>query len=94
MYGGPVAACGLAGGNDLPASVLPFILRGITLYGIDSVMAPQAKREQAWQRLAQDLPLDSLEQMTTLHPMSSLPTLARQILEGQTRGRVVIDVKA
>ena len=91
-YGGAVAACGLAGGNDLPASVLPFILRGVRLLGVDSVMAPQERRQRAWERLARELPLDRLDRMTTIEPMSELPRLAQQILAGQTRGRVVIDV--
>ena len=94
VYGGAAAACGLAGGNDLPGSVLPFILRGVTLYGIDSVMAPIEKRAEAWRRLAKELPLKSLERITTTHPMSSLPSLASAILDGKTRGRVVIDVQA
>lgn len=92
-YGGAVAACGLAGGNDLPTSVLPFILRGVRLLGVDSVMAPLAKREAAWNRIAQDLPLDKLDRMTTVEPMSELPRLAQDILAGRTRGRVVVDVR-
>jgi len=91
-YGGAVAACGLAGGTDLPTSVLPFILRGIRLQGVDSVMASRARRQEAWQRLARELPLDKLDRLTTIEPMSNLPALAQQILAGQTRGRVVIDV--
>lgn len=90
-YGGAVAACGLAGGPDLPATVLPFILRNVSLLGVDSVNAPQHRRHEAWQRLAADLPLDLLDMMTTVEPMSKLPTLAEKILAGQTRGRVVID---
>ncbi|HUN51001.1 MAG TPA: MDR family oxidoreductase [Candidatus Sulfotelmatobacter sp.] len=93
-YGGAVAACGLAGGADLPGSVFPFILRGVSLFGIDSVMAPRAKREAAWARLAQDLPVAKLDAMTTVEPMSRLPDLANSILKGETRGRVVIDVNA
>lgn len=91
-YGGTVAACGLAGGNDLPSAIFPFILRGVRLQGIDSVMAPLARREQAWQRLARDLDPGKLAAMTTIEPMSKLPDLSRQILAGQVRGRVVIDV--
>jgi acrylyl-CoA reductase (NADPH) len=92
-YGGAVAACGLASGNDLPgATVLPHILRGVTLLGIDSVMAPQERRETAWARLARDLDPDALARMTTVEPMTNLPALADAILAGQTRGRVVIDV--
>lgn len=92
VYGGAVAACGLAGGADLPATVLPHILRGVALLGIDSVMAPQAKRQVAWARLARDLDKAKLAEMTTVEPMAKLPELAAAILAGQTRGRVVIDV--
>lgn len=92
-YGGAVAACGLAGGLDLPATVLPHILRSVALLGVDSVMAPMAKREKAWQRLARDLPQDKLADMTQVEPMSRLPDLGAAILAGQVRGRVVIDVK-
>jgi putative YhdH/YhfP family quinone oxidoreductase len=92
VYGGAVAACGLAGGTDLPGTVLPHILRGVALLGIDSVMAPQAKREAAWARLARDLDMGKLAQMTRVEPMSRLPALADAILAGQIRGRVVIDV--
>jgi acrylyl-CoA reductase (NADPH) len=92
-YGQAVAACGLAGGADLPATVLPHILRGVALLGVDSVMAPIAKREKAWQRLARDLPAAKLADITVTEPMSKLPELAKQILDGQVRGRVVIDVK-
>jgi len=91
VYGGSVAACGLAGGPDLPATVLPFILRNVSLLGIDSVMAPAHRRREAWERLARDLPRDRLDMMTTVEPMSKLPELAETILSGQTRGRVVID---
>jgi len=92
-YGGAVAACGLAGGNDMPgATVLPHILRGVSLIGVDSVMAPAAKREAAWERLAKDLRPDVLATITTVEPMSKLPELANEILAGQIRGRVVIDV--
>ena len=88
---GAVAACGLAGGNDLPATVLPFILRGVSLLGIDSVMCPTPIREEAWSRLARDLPTSALDEMTTTEPMTRVSELAEQILAGQTRGRVVID---
>lgn len=93
-YGGVVAACGLAQGADLPATVMPFILRGITLAGIDSVMAPMALREQAWSRLAQDLDLARLDRMTEVKKLSDLATLGAEILAGKTRGRIVIDVNA
>ena len=91
---GAVAACGLAGGSDLPTTVLPFILRGVSLLGIDSVMAPRARREQAWQRLARDLPTALLDAMTETAPMSRLHELAPKILAGQVRGRLVVDVNA
>ncbi|MET3615743.1 putative YhdH/YhfP family quinone oxidoreductase [Rhizobium aquaticum] len=91
-YGGAVAACGLAGGADLPATVMPHILRGVALLGVDSVMAPMALRQAAWQTLADHLDRDRLAAMTTVEPMSKLPELAEAIVAGQTRGRVVIDV--
>jgi acrylyl-CoA reductase (NADPH) len=90
-YGGGVAACGLAGGNDLPTTVLPFILRGVSLLGVDSVMCPTARRVQAWNRLAGDLPAEKLEELTTVEPMTRVSDLAEEILAGRTRGRVVID---
>ena len=93
-YRGAVAACGLAGGNDLPTTVLPFILRNVSLLGIDSVMCPAPVRAEAWTRLSTDLPTDLLETMTSVHPMTEVPALAEQILAGQTRGRVVIDTSA
>lgn len=92
-YGGGVAACGLAAGADLPATVLPHILRSVALLGVDSVMAPLAKREKAWQRLARDLPAKKLADITRVEPMSKLVELAGTILKGEVRGRVVIDVK-
>jgi putative YhdH/YhfP family quinone oxidoreductase len=92
VYGGAVAACGLAGGPDLPATVLPHILRGVALLGIDSVMAPQPLREAAWARLARELNISKLADMTTVEPMSRLPALAADIVAGRIRGRVVIDV--
>ena len=90
-YGGTVTACGLAGGVDLPTSVMPFILRGVRLQGIDSVMAPLETREAAWSRLATDLPAGMLETMTQVVPMSSLLEQGRAIMAGSTRGRVVVD---
>ena len=92
-YGRGVAACGLAASADLPATVLPHILRSVALLGVDSVMAPMAKRERAWQRLARDLPAKKLAAMTRVEPMSKLVELAGSILAGQVRGRVVIDVR-
>jgi len=91
-YGGAVAACGLAQGMDLPASVAPFILRGIDLLGVDSVMVPKVRREQAWQRLAQDLDISLLENMTTTISLSDLSTYAEKILAGEIRGRTVVDI--
>lgn len=93
-YGGAVAACGLAGGGHLPTTVYPFILRGVSLVGVDSVMCPKPKRLEAWKRLASDLPIEKLEAMTTVEPLSKVPELAAEILKGQVRGRVVIDVNA
>jgi acrylyl-CoA reductase (NADPH) len=93
-YRASVAACGLAGGSDLPATVIPFLLRGVNLLGIDSVMCPPEDRVQAWQRLARDLPLDKLDRMTQTVPLSALPELAPKILRGEIRGRTVVDVRA
>jgi len=93
-YGGAVAACGLAGGANLPTSVYPFILRGVNLLGIDSVMCPKPRRLEAWRRLARDLPVAQLDAMTVVEPLSKVPQLAEEILKGQVRGRVVIDVNA
>ncbi len=93
-YRGAVAACGLAGGNDLPTTVLPFILRNVSLLGIDSVSCPATVRNEAWARLGTDLPTDLLDSLTTVRPMTEVPALAEQILAGQTRGRVVIDTSA
>ncbi len=91
-YGGAVAATGLAQGMDLPASVAPFILRGVTLIGVDSVMAPKPRRVKAWQRLATDLDLDKLARMTVTRPIADVVTLAPEILAGKVRGRVVLEV--
>ena len=93
-HSGVVAACGLAGGNDLPGTILPFLLRGVRLIGIDSVLCPTDRREAAWQRLARDLQPAMIDAMTTVAPLTDLPALADQILNGQVRGRVVIDVNA
>lgn len=93
-YQGVVTACGLAGGVDLPGSVLPFILRGVRLQGIDSVQAPLGVRDAAWARLASDLPADLLDQMTEIVPMSTLTERGPAILAGQVRGRLVIDPNA
>ncbi|MEI8393271.1 MAG: MDR family oxidoreductase [Rhodospirillaceae bacterium] len=90
---GAVAACGLAGGADLPSSVFPFILRGVSLLGVDSVMAPRVKREQAWSRLATDLDKTKLDAITTIEPLSKVFELAETIVKGRVRGRTVIDVR-
>lgn len=91
-YIGAVAACGLAGGADFPATVMPFILRGITLYGIDSVMAPIERRNEAWQRLARDLDVAKLEANTAEIGLAEAINVGAQLLEGKVRGRVVVDV--
>lgn len=93
-YGGTVAACGLAGGPDLPTTVLPFILRGVTLAGIDSVEAPMAARTEAWARLAVDLPMDKLSAMSETIPLAKVIDIAPEILKGQVKGRVIVDVTA
>lgn len=93
-YRGAVAACGLAGGSDLPTTVIPFLLRGANLLGIDSVMCPMAERAEAWARLAHDLPGDLLDSMTKTVPLQSVPELADEILGGRVRGRLIIDVNA
>jgi acrylyl-CoA reductase (NADPH) len=91
-YGGVVAACGLAGGMDLPATVAPFILRGVTLAGIDSVMAPRDLRIEAWRRLATDLDLYRLAVMAKEVGLAEAIPLAAELLEGKVRGRLVVDV--
>ena len=93
-YGGAVAACGLAQGMDLPANVAPFILRGVTLYGIDSVMAPMALRRTAWDRLARDLDLAKLEALTQEVTLAGALQVGPDILAGRVRGRVVVNVNA
>lgn len=93
-YGAAVAACGLAGGNGLNTTILPFILRGVNLLGIDSVMQPAENRQRVWQRIVDDLPLEKLDAMTTVRPLADVPQLASEILKGQVRGRTVVDVNA
>ena len=93
-YGGAVAACGLAQGMDFPASVAPFILRGITLYGIDSVMAPIAKRREAWLRLAKDMDLVKLNSLVREISLADAVNAGTDILAGRIRGRVVVNVNA
>jgi acrylyl-CoA reductase (NADPH) len=91
-YGGCVAACGLAQGMDLATSVAPFILRAVTLAGIDSVMAPKARRIEAWNRLARDLDRKLLAAMTVTRPIADAPGLAPEILAGKVRGRIVLEI--
>ena len=91
-YGGAVAACGLAQGSDLPGTVLPFILRGVSLLGVDSVMAPLARRQEAWSRLAADLDPARLEAMTREIGLDEAPAAAAALLAGTVRGRVVVKV--
>ncbi len=93
-YGSSIAACGLAGGNDLATTVLPFLLRAVNLLGIDSVMRPQAERVEAWTRVARDLPADQIDAITTTIGLDALGDYGSRILKGQVRGRVVVDVNA
>ncbi|NND18415.1 MAG: oxidoreductase [Silicimonas sp.] len=93
-YGGSVAAVGLAGGANLPATVIPFLLRGVNLLGIDSVMRPYEDRVRAWGRIASDLPMEKLEAMIQPATLADLPKLGADILKGQVKGRVVVDVNA
>jgi acrylyl-CoA reductase (NADPH) len=94
QYGASVASVGLAGGAGLPATVIPFLLRGVNLLGIDSVMQPYDNRLRAWERIAKDLPMDKLEAMVVPAKMSDLPKLTADILNGQVQGRVVVDLNA
>ena len=91
-YGGVVAACGLAQGGDLPTSVMPFILRGVTLAGIDSVMCPQPRRQAAWARLARDLDPALLASMVIEVPLAEAPAQAAELMAGRVRGRVVVRI--
>lgn len=91
-YRGAVAACGLAGGAQLNTTVVPFLLRGIRLLGIDSVMCAAERRKVAWRRLAEEMPMALLDQLTEMVPLSTVADLGGKILKGETRGRVVIDV--
>ncbi|HAJ83934.1 MAG TPA: oxidoreductase, partial [Rhodobacteraceae bacterium] len=93
-YGASVSAVGLAGGAGLPTTVIPFLLRGVNLLGIDSVMQPFENRKRAWSRIAKDLPMDKLEGMISSATLSDLPRLGKDILKGQVQGRVVVDVNA
>ena len=94
QYGASVAAVGLAGGAGLPATVIPFLLRGVNLLGIDSVMQHYDNRVRAWNRIAKDLPMDKLEAMVHPATLGDLPQLGSDILKGQVKGRVVVDVNA
>ncbi|MBL4666528.1 MAG: oxidoreductase [Sneathiella sp.] len=93
-YGGAIAACGLAQGMDLPASVAPFILRGIILHGVDSVYCPREKRLEAWTRLASDLDISHIELITNEIPLSEAISTAKDLLDGKVRGRTVVNVNA
>ncbi len=94
QYGGVVTACGLAGGMSFPSTVAPFILRGVSLIGIDSVMCPKEKRIKAWQRLAEDLDVIKLERITQHIPLSQIIEKAPEMLSGKIRGRIVVDVNS
>lgn len=91
-YGGAIAACGLAQGMDLPATVAPFILRGVALLGVDSVMCPKPRRLEAWTRLATDLDREKLAIMTTTIPLADVIETGKAIVEGKVRGRVVVEI--
>lgn len=91
-YGGTVAACGLAGGMDLPSSVAPFILRGVTLAGVDSVMAPLEARREAYDLLARDLDAAALDRITQTRPIADAPGIADDVLAGKVRGRIVFEI--
>jgi acrylyl-CoA reductase (NADPH) len=93
-YGGSVAAVGLAGGAALPATVIPFLLRGVNLLGIDSVMQPYENRLRAWERVAGTCRMDKLEAMIQPAGLGDLPELGAAILKGGVRGRVVVDVRS
>ncbi len=93
-YGGCVAACGLAGGFDLPTTVMPFILRNVSLRGVDSVMCPVERRKIAWQRLVTDLPAEALGEIGQVARLEELPELAERITTGGVRGRVIVDLNA
>jgi acrylyl-CoA reductase (NADPH) len=93
-HGASAAAVGLAGGAALPTSVIPFLLRGVNLLGIDSVLQPYEQRLRAWQRIATDLPLEKLETMIRPATLAEVPTLGAEILKGRIKGRIVVDVNA
>ena len=91
-YGGAIAACGLAGGMDLPTTVAPFILRNVALLGVDSVMAPKALRIEAWNRIAHELDHDKLAAMTSTIPLDGVLEAGKRIVEGRIKGRVVVEI--
>ena len=93
-YDGCVAACGLAGGADLPTTVMPFILRNVSLRGVDSVMCPVKRRKEAWKRLLKDLPFEALGEIGHTASLEDLPELSKQIIAGQVRGRIIVDVNS
>jgi acrylyl-CoA reductase (NADPH) len=92
-YGGAVAACGLAGGSDMPGTVMPFILRGVQLLGVDSVNCPMQRRIEAWARLARDLDREKLAEMTQTIPLADVFEAGAQILQGKVRGRIVVEIQ-
>jgi len=94
QYGGSVAATGLVGGRDLVTTVIPFLLRGVNLLGIEATNCAMPRRIAAWERLARDLPMKLLDEITTVAPLAQVPEIGRRILEGKVRGRAVIDVNA
>jgi acrylyl-CoA reductase (NADPH) len=93
-YGGAVAACGLAQGMDLPASVAPFILRGVALLGVDSVYVPRERRIAAWRAIADEVPVATIESVATTIPLADAPDVAARLLRGEVKGRVIVDVNA
>jgi acrylyl-CoA reductase (NADPH) len=92
-FNSSVAACGVAGGPTLNTTVFPFILRGVSLLGINSVFVPPEQRRAAWERLARDVPADKLSQITQTIPLANVPAMSEKILAGHVRGRVVVDVR-
>ena len=91
-YGGAVSACGLAQGMDLPSAMMPFILRGVSLLGMNSVMAPMQLRERAWKRLSENININKLEEMTIDTSLDQVEGLANEILQGKVRGRVIVNI--
>jgi acrylyl-CoA reductase (NADPH) len=93
-YGGAVAACGLAQGMDFPATVAPFILRGVALLGVDSVYVPRERRIAAWRAIADEVPVATIESVATTIPLADAPETAARLLRGEVKGRVIVDVNA